>query len=302
MNQETAEGRIILVTGMSGAGRTSTLHVFEDIGFEAIDNLPLSLLSDLVRGGASGRALAIGVDIRTRDFADDAFARELERLRDANYGPVTTIFLDCDDDILIKRYTETRRRHPLANEKPLADGIELERRMLDSVRNGADLVVDTSQSSPWHLKRQLTSRFACDDAAGLGICITSFSFRRGLPREADLVFDVRFLRNPHYQLSLRPLTGRDSRVGNYIGEDGDFVTFMENLKGMLDLLLPRFEAEGKSYLTIAIGCTGGRHRSVFVAEILKDWMEQRYPRVQLHHRDLEQVEEESAGKDGATAE
>ena len=302
MNEETAEGRIILVTGMSGAGRTSTLHVFEDIGFEAIDNLPLSLLSDLVRGGASSRALAIGVDIRTRDFADDAFARELERLRDVSDGSVTTIFLDCDDDILIKRYTETRRRHPLANEKSLADGIELERRLLYSVRNGADLVVDTSQSSPWHLKRQLTSRFACDDAAGLGICITSFSFRQGLPREADLVFDVRFLRNPHYQLSLRPLTGRDSRVGNYIGEDGDFVTFMENLKGMLDLLLPRFEAEGKSYLTIAIGCTGGRHRSVFVAEILKDWMEPRYPRVQLHHRDLEQAAEESASKNGEAAE
>tara|TARA_Y100001934_G_scaffold259664_1_gene331163 strand:- start:766 stop:1674 length:909 start_codon:yes stop_codon:yes gene_type:complete len=302
MNEETAEGRIILVTGMSGAGRTSTLHIFEDIGFEAIDNLPLSLLSDLVHGGASGRALAIGVDIRTRDFADDAFARELERLRDVSDGSVTTIFLDCDDDILIKRYTETRRRHPLANEKSLADGIELERRLLYSVRNGADLVVDTSQSSPWHLKRRLTARFACDDATDLGICITSFSFRHGLPREADLVFDVRFLRNPHYQLSLRPLTGRDSRVGNYIGKDGDFVNFMENLKGMLDLLLPRFEAEGKSYLTIAIGCTGGRHRSVFVAETLKDWMEPRYPRLQLHHRDLEQVEEESAGKDGATAE
>ena len=302
MNEETAEGRIILVTGMSGAGRTSTLHVFEDIGFEAIDNLPLSLLSDLVRGGESGRALAIGVDIRTRDFADDAFARELGRLRDVSNGSVTTIFLDCDDDILIKRYTETRRRHPLANDKSLADGIELERRLLNSVRNRADLVVDTSQSSPWHLKRQLTARFACDDATDLGICITSFSFRHGLPREADLVFDVRFLRNPHYQLSLRPLTGRDSRVGNYIGEDGDFVTFMESLKGMLDLLLPRFEAEGKSYLTIAIGCTGGRHRSVFVAEILKDWMEPRYPRVQLHHRDLEQVAEESAGKDGEMAE
>ena len=302
MNEEKTEGRIILVTGMSGAGRTSTLHVFEDIGFEAVDNLPLSLLSDLVRGAASGRALAIGVDIRTRDFAGDAFARELERLRDVTDGSVTTIFLDCDDDILIKRFTETRRRHPLADERPLADGIELERRLLDSVRNRADLVVDTSQSSPWHLKRQLTVRFARDDATGLGICITSFSFRRGLPREADLVFDVRFLRNPHYQLSLRPLTGRDSHVGNYIGEDGDFVTFMENLKGMLDLLMPRFEAEGKSYLTIAIGCTGGRHRSVFVAECLKDWMEEQYPRVQLHHRDLEQAAEESSGNDREAAE
>lgn len=302
MNRETTEGRIILVTGMSGAGRTSTLHIFEDIGFEAVDNLPLSLLSDLVRGTASGKALAIGVDIRTRDFAGDAFARELASLREAADGSVTTIFLDCDDDVLIKRYTETRRRHPLADDRPLADGIELERRLLDSVRHRADLVIDTSQSSPWHLKRQLTDRFSRDGTMGLGICITSFSFRRGLPREADLVFDVRFLRNPHYQLSLRPLTGRDSRVGNYIGEDGDFATFMDNLTGMLDLLLPRFEAEGKSYLTIAIGCTGGRHRSVFVAERLNDWIQPRYPRVQLHHRDVEHTTEESAGSDGKATE
>ena len=267
------EGKIILVTGMSGAGRTSTLHVFEDIGFEAVDNLPLSLLSDLVRGAVTDRALAIGVDIRTRDFAGDAFARQLADLDKIIEGTVTTIFLDCDDDVLIKRYTETRRRHPLADDRPLADGIELERRLLEAVRECADLMIDTSQSTPWHLKRQLTSRFGRGSVAGFSICVTSFSYRRGLPREADLVFDVRFLRNPHYQSALQPLTGLDTPVGNYIIEDQDYTAFMNYMTGMLDLLLPRFEAEGKSYLTIAVGCTGGRHRSVFIAECLKNWLE-----------------------------
>ena len=273
MSLSAPKEQIILVTGMSGAGRTSTLHIFEDIGFEAVDNLPLSLLSDLVRGAASGRALAIGVDSRTRDFAGDAVARELQYLRTNVSGPVTTIFLDCDDDVLIKRYTETRRRHPLASDRPLADGIELERRLLEAVRERADLMIDTSQSTPWHLKRQLTARFGSDTSAGLSICITSFSYRLGLPREADLVFDVRFLRNPHYQLTLRPLTGLDSHVANYIQEDESFTAFMNNLTGMLALLLPRFEAEGKSYLTVAVGCTGGRHRSVFIAERLNNWLE-----------------------------
>ena len=169
------EGKIILVTGMSGAGRTSTLHVFEDIGFEAVDNLPLSLLSDLVRGAVTDRALAIGVDIRTRDFAGDAFARQLADLDKIIEGTVTTIFLDCDDDVLIKRYTETRRRHPLADDRPLADGIELERRLLEAVRECADLMIDTSQSTPWHLNRHLTSRFGRGSVAGFSICVTSFS-------------------------------------------------------------------------------------------------------------------------------
>jgi len=298
MSRPGPDEQIILVTGMSGAGRTSTLHIFEDIGFEAVDNLPLSLLSDLVRGAASGRALAIGVDIRTRDFAGDAFARELRYLRTIGAGTVTTIFLDCDDDVLVKRYTETRRRHPLANDRPLADGIELERRLLEAIRKRADLLIDTSQSTPWHLKRQLTARFGSASAIGLSICITSFSYRRGLPREADLVFDVRFLRNPHYQSTLRPLTGLDSHVGNYIEEDEDFSAFMNNLTSMLALLLPRFEAEGKSYLTVAVGCTGGRHRSVFIAERLKNWLEAKHSNTQLHHRDLEHTAEETTTNDG----
>jgi UPF0042 nucleotide-binding protein len=287
VRQNDHDGRIILVTGMSGAGRSSTLHVFEDIGFEAVDNLPLSLLGNLVQGAAAGQALAIGVDIRTRDFANDAFERELTRLRGQVEFSVSTMFLDCDEDVLIKRYTETRRRHPLADDRPLADGIKLERRMLEPVRDRANILIDTSHLTPWILKRQLMERFARKDVSVLSIFVTSFSYRQGVPREADLVFDVRFLRNPHYDSELRPLTGRDSRVANYIAEDPDFSAYMESLKAMLDLLLPRFEAEGKSYLTIAIGCTGGKHRSVYVCELLGEWIEQMGKGVQLHHRDLE---------------
>ena len=287
MTKNDQDGLIVLVTGMSGAGRSSTLHVFEDIGFEAVDNLPLSLLGNLVQGAAAGQAVAIGVDIRTRDFADAVFVRELTRLRGHVEVSVSTIFLDCDEDVLIKRYTETRRRHPLADDRPLADGIKLERRMLAPVRDRADILIDTSHLTPWMLKRQLMERFAKKDVSVLSIFVTSFSYRLGVPREADLVFDVRFLRNPHYDSKLRPLTGRDLHIANYIAEDPDFSRYMENLRAMLDLLLPRFEAEGKSYLTIAIGCTGGKHRSVYVSELLGKWIEQMGKRVQLHHRDLE---------------
>lgn len=280
-------GRIILVTGMSGAGRTSALHIFEDMGFEAVDNLPLSLLGTMVGGSGQTRLLAIGVDIRTRDFAVEAFIDELQRLRKEAHCDVKTIFLDCEDDVLVQRYTETRRRHPLADDRPVPDGIKLERRLLERLRDSADLVIDTTDTTPWTLKRQLTERFAPEEAPGLGVFVTSFSYRRGVPREADLVFDVRFLRNPHYQGALRPLTGRDSRIADFVAGDPDFTAFFDGLTAMLELLLPRFEREGKSYLTIAIGCTGGRHRSVFVAERVADWLAERDWRAQVHHRDLD---------------
>lgn len=280
-------GRIILVTGMSGAGRTSALHIFEDMGFEAVDNLPLSLLGTMIGGSAGSRSLAIGVDIRTRDFAVGAFIEQLERLRAETDSEISTIFLDCDDDILVQRYTETRRRHPLAADRPVPDGIKLERRLLEPLRDTADLVIDTTDTSPWTLKRHLTERFAPEAAPGLGVFVTSFSYRRGVPREADLVFDVRFLRNPHYDVALRPLTGLDPQVADHIAGDPDFATFFAGLTAMLELLLPRFEREGKSYLTIAIGCTGGRHRSVFISERLAEWLVRQHWRAQVHHRDLE---------------
>ncbi len=278
--------RIVLVTGMSGAGRSSALKVLEDMGYEAVDNLPLSLLASLLPSGGR-RPLAIGVDIRTRDFGVDPFLDELDRLRADPALDVRTLFLDCDDEVLVRRYTETRRRHPLDSDRPVPDVIRLERRLLERLRDRADLVIDTSDKTPWDLKGQLAACFALDRPLGMGVFVTSFSFRRGVPREADLVFDVRFLANPYYDPTLRPLAGDDPRVGAAIAADPDFDAFFAAMTAMLELLLPRYEREGKSYLTVAVGCTGGRHRSVFVCIRLAGWLEERGWNVRLHHRDIE---------------
>lgn len=290
--QQSRARRVILVTGMSGAGRTTALKSLEDIGYEAVDNLPLSLLASFARPAQGdlakdpARPLAIGVDIRTRDFGVDPVLDELDRLaREAGYD-VSTVFLDCDDEVLLRRYAETRRRHPLDSEKAVPDMIQLERRLLARLRARADVVIDTTGKSPWDLKETLGEYFAPEAGHGLSLFVTSFAFRQGVPRESDLVFDVRFLKNPHYDPNLRPLTGEDQPVQKAIAGDPDFQAFFDSLTGMLEILLPRYEQEGKSYLTIAIGCTGGRHRSVFVARRLNEWLLARDWRVRLHHRDI----------------
>jgi UPF0042 nucleotide-binding protein len=290
----TARDRIVLVTGVSGAGRSTTLKSFEDLGYEAVDNLPLTLLESVVLGGApERRPLAVGVDIRTRDFGVESLIAGLDRLLASGRVSVTLLFLDCEDDVLVRRYTETRRRHPLAADRPIADGLRLERRMLADLRKRSDLTIDTSQLSPGALKDEISRRFAISRQSGLALLITSFSYRYGLPREADLVFDARFLANPHYDPALRDMTGLDKPVGEFIARDGDFATFLDGLSAMLSVLLPRYEKEGKSYLTIAVGCTGGRHRSVYVAERLGKMLESDGRRVHLTHRDIQQ----SAGQD-----
>ncbi len=280
---------VILVTGMSGAGRSTALKILEDLGYEAVDNLPLSLLAGLVSQGGVGksaRPLAIGVDIRTRDFAVAPIIEALDRLTTDEGFDILILFLDCNDDVLLRRYTETRRRHPLAEDRPVPDGIRLERHLLSRLRNRADAVIDTSETTLWKLKDQMAGRFGFGDKNELNTNVTSFSYRHGLPREADLVFDVRFLANPHYDEVLRALSGEDPEVGAFVAADPDFDAFLGHLKSMLDVLLPRYEKEGKSYLTIAIGCTGGRHRSVYVARRLVELLENQGRRVNLHHRDL----------------
>jgi len=280
---------VVLVTGMSGAGRSTALKILEDLGYEAVDNLPLSLLSGLVRQGGSGsatRPLAIGVDIRTRDFAVAPVIDALDRLVSEEGVNIRILFLDCDDDVLFRRYTETRRRHPLAEDRPVPDGISLERRLLSRLQERADAIIDTSGTTLWDLKEQMTGRFGLGDSTELSINVTSFSYRLGLPREADLVFDVRFLVNPHYDAELRPLSGEDAAVGAFIAADTDFSGFLDRLNSILGVLLPRYEKEGKSYLTIAIGCTGGRHRSVYVARRLVELLENQGRKVTLHHRDV----------------
>ena len=289
-DRSEAGRRVVLVTGMSGAGRTTALKALEDMGYEAVDNLPLDLLGSLIRPAqeelTKRRPLAIGVDIRTRDFGVEQVLDELDNLVSDTGYEVRTLFLDCDDDALLRRYAETRRRHPLDSEKAVPDMIELERRLLSRLRDRADAVIDTTGKSPWDLKDMLGEYFTLESGSGLSLFVTSFAFRQGVPRESDLVFDVRFLKNPHYDADLRPLTGEDPRVQEAVATDPDFYGFFDSLTSMLEILLPRYAQEGKSYLTIAVGCTGGRHRSVFVAQRLTEWLQARNWRVRLYHRDI----------------
>lgn len=280
---------LCLVTGLSGAGKSTSLNVFEDLGYEVVDNLPIKLVANLLPNGPSGsEALAVGVDARTRDFQIDAVLAEIDKLTARPDLAVSVVYLDCEDEVLRQRFTETRRRHPLADDRPVSDGILRERRLMERLRSRADLVVDTTNLSSADLRRILSGNFALGETVGPRVFVTSFGFRHGLPRESDLVFDVRFLRNPHYVDALRPLDGRDSTIAAYVSEDDHFKPFFDQLCAMITPLLPRYAAEGKSYLTIAIGCTGGRHRSVVIAERLAEHLAaQPDTTVTLRHRDVD---------------
>ena len=292
LEPSTARRHIVLVTGLAGAGRSTTLKCLEDIGYEAVDNLPLDLLPHLVAGLAQSalpemsKPIALGIDSRTSGFSSDGFIDLVRRLKADRRFRVSLVFLDCEDEVLRRRYTETRRRHPLAQDRPVGDGIARERNLMRAVRAEADLVLDTSDTAIGDLKTMLVGHFGLAARPDLALTILSFSYKQGLPREADLVFDVRFLENPHYDPALRPLSGEDEAVGRAIEADPAFPGFFAALTSLLWPLLPGYESEGKSYLTIAIGCTGGRHRSVFVAGRLADWLRQRGRVVTLRHRDV----------------
>lgn len=296
MNKTASQHRVLLVTGVSGAGKSSALKLLEDLGYEAVDNMPLSLVSRLILGVDGGdvpppgaNPLAIGIDIRTRDFDTTRLLAFLEQLGDSPRINAEVLFIDCDDDILGRRYEETRRRHPLAADRPVIDGIHHERRVMEPVRARADTVIDTTEYALGDLKAKLDQSYGLESDPGLAIFVTSFSYKRGLPRDADLVFDVRFFQNPHYDEVLRPKTGQDPDVQAYVAKDPAFEGFTTHLKGMLGPLLPRYLAEGKSYLTIAFGCTGGRHRSVFMTEYFGAWLEENEWRAQIRHRDLDKA-------------
>lgn len=280
--------QVVIVTGLSGAGRSTALHQFEDMGWEIADNIPLSLLPEMIRqsGEAAGLHLALGVDLRTRGFSAADMLLLLRNLRDEGQDFIRLLFMDCDEAVLQRRFTETRRRHPLAADRPVADGIRQEIRELSSLRVEADLLIDSSNLSLPELKRLLSGHFGLDRRARLALTVMSFSYRNGVPREADLMFDVRFLRNPHYDPVLRPKTGKEAVVAAFVAADPAFTSFMEKLSDLLLLLLPRYAEEGKSYLTIAIGCTGGRHRSVCIAEKVHDLIKESGYFATLVHRDL----------------
>lgn len=298
---------VVLVTGLSGAGKASILRVLEDLGFETVDNPPLDTLEELIGGG--DRPLAAGIDTRTRGFAPATVLLALERLRLRLDLAVSLIYATAEDATLLRRYTETRRRHPLAPSGRVAEGITRERAAMEPLRNAADLRVDTTDLPLPALRQVVERRFRPDGAPGLSVVVQSFAYPRGVPRDGDLVFDLRFLRNPHYDPALRPLTGRDAAVAAYVEADPDFSAFWDRLTAFLDPLLPRYVAEGKKYLTVALGCTGGRHRSVLAAERLTAHFLSSGWQAEVTHRELSPASGDAAfnahrarGRDGPASE
>lgn len=285
---EDVQRHIILLTGMSGAGKSMALKYLEDMGYEAIDNIPLKLLPVVIgQTQKDVQRLVLGVDVRSRDFSPSRLLEALDTWREETDAKVTLVFMECEDVLLQRRFTETRRKHPLAKDRPIEDGIRLERELLAPVRDAADYILNTSGYSVHDLKRHIRDHFAAN-ANELLVFVTSFSFREGVPREADMVLDVRFLSNPHWEEALRPMNGKDAPVAEYVAKDKDFAAFFKNLCTLVTPLLPRYREEGKSYFTIAIGCTGGRHRSVFTTEKLAGFLDGLGYKVGIRHRDLKE--------------
>ena len=292
MSDEARHRRLLIVTGMSGAGKSTAVRTLEDLGWEVVDNLPLMLLSPLLDAPVppgsdeEDRPLAVVVDTRTRGFDPARIVQRIQRRRDQG-DDVGMLFLDCTGAELVRRYSETRRRHPLSPDRPAEDGIARERELLQPLRQAADQLIDTTDLNVHSLAQELRTRFATPEA-GTTLSIMSFGFARGVPRNADLVLDMRFLRNPHWDADLKPMTGLDAPVADYVAADPAYPEALDRIEGLLALLLPRYAAEGKSYLTVAFGCTGGRHRSVHVAETIGRRLRDRGFSPTILHRDLVQ--------------
>lgn len=288
------QDRLLIVTGLSGAGKSTAMNVLEDLGYDAVDNLPLGMAPQLAEDWAGAQrpetherqGLAIGVDSRTREFSPLRLAEFLAQLRQRKTIRAELLFLDCDDELLLRRFTETRRRHPMAPAgQRLRDAVAAERAAMAPLRDQADQIIDTTALSIHELRALLTGYYALS-REGLTISIISFSFRRGLPREADLVIDVRFLKNPHYVAELQPHSGLNPGVGAFITGDPLYAEALQHYGGLVHHLMPGYLREGKSYLTIAAGCTGGRHRSVFFAEQLGGNLRNSGHKVEVRHRDI----------------
>jgi UPF0042 nucleotide-binding protein len=279
--------KVVLVTGPSGAGRATAIHALEDIGFEAIDNLPLTLLPRLLSGPPMNRNLALGIDVRNRDFSADALIEVVDIISRETDFNCALMFLDCNVEVLTRRYSETRRRHPLAPDDTPLDGILREATLIGGLRERADILIDTSELTPHDLRQEINSHFAPDDENRMAVTVQSFSYKRGMPRGLDMVLDCRFLRNPHWEKSLRALDGRDAEVGTYITADPRFADFFARTTELVHSLLPAYRAEGKSHFTLGLGCTGGQHRSVYVTECLSNALAEKGWQVSIRHRELE---------------
>ncbi|HKX78149.1 MAG TPA: RNase adapter RapZ [Novosphingobium sp.] len=287
--------RILLVTGLLGAGKTTALRELEDLGWEIIDNFPIRLLDRLLESPSpdgdahaaqAGPQLAVGFDTRTRGFDPQAIIQQVKSFGRKHDLELNTLFIDCSSAELERRYNETRRRHPRAADMPASAGIREERELLAPLRRWADMLIDTTEFSSNELRQVIRERFAPADGQPLTITVSSFGFSRGMPPIADLVFDMRFLDNPHWDDQLRPLTGKDAGVGAYIRRDPAFEEAFARIRDLILMLLPRYRAQGKAYVHIAFGCTGGRHRSVYVAEQIAQALRQSGFSPTLLHRNL----------------
>ncbi|RFP87828.1 RNase adapter RapZ [Rhodobacteraceae bacterium 63075] len=281
---------LVFVTGPSGAGHSTAINALEDLGYEAIDNLPLSLVGRLLGGPPLERPLALGLDVRNRDFSARALLEVLGESAVSHGYSSELLYLDCRDDVLLRRFSETRRRHPLEPNGDPARGIAREHDLLAGVRARADVLIDTSELSPHELRAELGRFFMVGGAPILSVSVQSFSYKRGLPRGVDMVLDARFLRNPHWEAELRPLTGREPAVQAYVAEDARFSGFFEKVRDLALDLLPAYRDEGKAHFAIGFGCTGGRHRSVTLAERLAKALAEEGWQVSIRHRELERAE------------
>lgn len=289
------EPQIVIITGMSGAGKTVVIQSFEDLGFFCVDNLPPTLLPkflELMKESENKmNKVALGMDLRGREFFDDLFTA-LDDLSNSWVVP-KILFLDADDSALVRRYKETRRVHPLAPSGLPLEGIKLEREMLEELKGRAQIIYNTSQSSPRELREKILKEFSVNKQSIFTVNVMSFGFKHGLPIDADLVFDVRFLPNPHYVEHMRPKTGLDVEVSSYVLKWTETGQFLEKIIDLLMFMLPQYKREGKSQLVIAIGCTGGQHRSVALAEYIGHHFEKEY-NIAIAHRDMERRKDQQA--------
>ena len=286
---EDSDRELVILTGMSGSGKASALKTFEDLGYYSVDNLPLELIprfADLVAKSAEITRAALVIDVR-EGIRLESFPSILKAVR--KVLPTRVVFLEAGDDVLVRRFSETRRPHPLGRSETVVDSIRAERKRLDPVRNVADILLDTSKFNVHELRAHLNGQFDRGEGPSdrnLTLSITSFGFKNGVPTDADLVFDVRFLPNPHFVPEFRKLTGKHPKVAKYIRQFPQTKEFLDKVTDLLTFLLPHYIKEGKSYLTIGIGCTGGQHRSVLIAEELKKRLEAEGYRAKAGHRDM----------------
>jgi RNase adapter protein RapZ len=286
-SEVTLDHHLVFVTGPSGAGRTTTIRVLEDLGYEGIDNIPLSLVPRLVEGPPLGRPIALGLDVRNRDFNTTSLIELIDKLTRDPRVDLEVLYLDCAPSVLIQRFSETRRRHPLAPDETPAQGVEREIDLLAPIRVRADHLIDTTELTQHDLKADIARRFDPGTTGRLSVSVQSFSYKRGVPRGMDMIFDCRFLANPHWQAALRPLDGRDPKVESFVRADPRFAEFLQRVRELLLFLLPAHVDEGKAHLAIGFGCTGGQHRSVAMAEMVGSALAEAGWPVSKRHRELE---------------